>query len=84
MKETSIDSSGTLVAVAVLTTAGGLLAVAVHAVYPLVLGVALAAVFYFWRQHHAQLRTVTQQETETAKRSAWISLLMLLFPSFFS
>jgi hypothetical protein len=40
--------------------------------------------YYFWCQHRAPLMIITQEETKTAKRSARLGLLALLFPSFFS
>jgi uncharacterized iron-regulated membrane protein len=45
---------------------------------------ALAVAYYFWRQHRAPLMVITQEETRTAKRSSRLTLLALLFPSFFS
>jgi uncharacterized membrane protein YbhN (UPF0104 family) len=73
-----------LVAATLLVTVSGFVAAAVNAVYPLAFGVAFAVAYYFWRQHRAQLSTVPPQETATAKRSAWLGFLALLFPSFFS
>jgi hypothetical protein len=56
----------------------------VHAIYPLLLGLSVAAAYYFWRQHRAQLVPITDAELQTAKRSAWLALLIALFPGTFS
>jgi uncharacterized iron-regulated membrane protein len=72
------------VAATVLVTLCGFAAAAVGAAYPLALGLGLAVGYYFWRQHRAQLSVVSPQEASTAKRSAWVGMLALLFPSFFS
>jgi hypothetical protein len=79
-----VDASGTVAASALLITACGFIAVALHSVFPLLTGVVLAVAFYFWRQHKAPLFAVTQAEAQNAKRSAWLSCLMMLFPSMFS
>ena len=79
-----IESSGALVTATVFITLSGFAAAAVGAVYPLALGLGLAVGYYFRRQHRAQLNVVTPQEASTAKRSAWVGMLALLFPSFFS
>jgi hypothetical protein len=79
-----VDASGILVGATVLVTACGFVAAAVHAAYPLLIGMALAVAHYFWRQHRAALMVITQEETRTAKRSARLTLLALVFPSFFS
>jgi hypothetical protein len=79
-----VDSSGTLVAATLLLTVSGFVAAAVNTLYSLAVGVALAVVYYFWSWHLARLRIVPPQETATAKRSAWVGILALLFPSFFS
>jgi hypothetical protein len=79
-----VDSSGIQVAAILLVTAGGFFALALQSRYPLCLGVALAVAYYLWRQHRAPLMVITEAEAKTAKRSAWIGLLVALFPSFFS
>lgn len=79
-----VDASGTLAASAVFVTLCGFAAVALQAIYPLLLGLSVAAAYYFWRQHRVQLVPVTDEELQTAKRSAWLALLVALFPSTFS
>jgi hypothetical protein len=58
--------------------------VAAQAVYPLVVGIVCVGIFYFWRMHRAKLVHVSLEEAQTAKRSAWLMLLLSLFPGFFS
>jgi hypothetical protein len=67
-----------------LVTFGGFAAVALHAIYPLLVGLLLAAGYYFWRQHRAPLVLITPQETTVAKRSAWLAFIVWLFPGFLS
>lgn len=79
-----VDASGVLVAAVLVITAGGFLAAAVGSIYPVLLTVVLAVGYYFWRQHRAPLMVITPEESRVAKRSARLSLLVLLFPGFFS
>jgi hypothetical protein len=78
------DASGYLVASLVLVTLSGFAAVWVQGAWPLALGVSMAGVYYFWRQHTAPLLVVTGQEQRVASRSAWLGLLIAVFPSWFS
>ena len=79
-----VDASGILVGAAALVTACGFVAAAVGAAYPLLIGTAFAVAYYVWRQHRAPLMVIAREETRTAKRSARLGLLALLFPNFYS
>lgn len=79
-----VDSTGVVVAAAVLTTLGGFTAVWLQSLWPLIAGLACAIIYYFWRQHTAQLAVVTGNEERTAKRSGWIEFLAVVLLSWFS
>jgi len=75
-----VDAAGAVVMAIVLITLGGFGAIALHTAYPMLIGVMLALGYYFLRQHLAALIPITSRETNTAKRSTWAAILMLLIP----
>lgn len=78
------DSSGFLVGTIFLATLSGFVAVWLQALWPWVSGLAMAVAYYFWRQHTAGLAVVSAHEQQVAKRSAWVALLVSLFPAWFT
>ena len=78
------ESSGVLVAGLLVATLGGFAAVWLQTVGPLLVSMAIAAGYYFWRQHTAELVAVSEHEQAVAQRSAWVVLLASVFPAWFS
>lgn len=81
---TIADAGGIVIVCAVFVTLCGFAAVAAHSSLPFVVGIVLAATFYFWRQHKAALVSISEEEIKTANRTFWAMVLLSLFPTFFS
>ena len=68
---------------AVLVTLFGFAAAAVKSVLPLLLGLCLVALHYFWQQHRAKLIRISDEEFRLAKRTNTLMLCAAIFPSLF-
>jgi hypothetical protein len=78
------DSSRILVVATVVVTLSGFGAAAVKSLYPLLLGLCLAVLYYFWQQHRTKLTLISDEEFKVAKRTNALMLLAAIFPSLFT